>query len=49
MGMRGFLVQTGKYRPGDESHISPGPAVVCPHFPEAVDILLKEYAQSGGN
>jgi hypothetical protein len=23
--------------------------VVCPHFPEAVDILLKECAQSGGD
>lgn len=49
LGMRGFLVQTGKYRPGDESRISPGPTVVCPHFPEAVDILLKELAQSGGD
>ncbi|XP_021924717.1 haloacid dehalogenase-like hydrolase domain-containing protein 2 isoform X2 [Zootermopsis nevadensis] len=49
MGMRGFLVQTGKYRTGDESRISPGPAAVCPSFSEAVDILLKEYAQSEGD
>jgi ribonucleotide monophosphatase NagD (HAD superfamily) len=47
LGMRGFLVQTGKYRTGDESRISPGPAVVCSHFSEAVDILLKEYSVSG--
>jgi hypothetical protein len=49
MGMRGFLVQTGKYRTGDESRISPGPAVVCPSFSEAVDAILKEYGKSRGD
>jgi hypothetical protein len=40
--MRGFLVQTGKYRPGDETRITPAPAAVCSGFAEAVDLLLCE-------
>ncbi|KAJ4442845.1 haloacid dehalogenase-like hydrolase domain-containing protein 2 [Periplaneta americana] len=48
LGMRGFLVQTGKYRPGDESRISPAPAAVCPNFADAVDLILKEHANPGG-
>lgn len=42
LGMRGFLVQTGKYRPGDEDRITPAPAAVCASFAEAVDLLLSE-------
>ena len=36
-------MQTGKYRPGDEGHITPAPAAVCSGFAEAVDLLLGEY------
>ncbi|KAK5639879.1 hypothetical protein RI129_010690 [Pyrocoelia pectoralis] len=42
IGMRGFLVQTGKYRIGDEDKISPSPSAVFPSFVEAVDFILKE-------
>ena len=35
-------MQTGKYRPGDESRITPPPAAVCTGFAEAVDLLLSE-------
>ncbi|PSN47268.1 Haloacid dehalogenase-like hydrolase domain-containing protein 2 [Blattella germanica] len=42
LGMRGFLVQTGKYRSGDESRICPPPAAVCSGFAEAVDLLLSQ-------
>ncbi|KAK7791161.1 hypothetical protein R5R35_013328 [Gryllus longicercus] len=42
LGLRGFLVQTGKYRPGDETKIDPPPAKVCSSFVEAVNFILKE-------
>ncbi|KYM99819.1 PREDICTED: haloacid dehalogenase-like hydrolase domain-containing protein 2 [Cyphomyrmex costatus] len=41
-GIRGILVQTGKYRTGDESTITPGPAKVCASFVEAVDSILSK-------
>lgn len=41
-GMMGYLVQTGKYRTGDEQRISPPPTKVFPSFVEAInEILLK--------
>lgn len=39
-GMRGILVQTGKYRSGDENKIQGGPDFLAPSFVEAVDIIL---------
>ncbi|XP_044272827.1 haloacid dehalogenase-like hydrolase domain-containing protein 2 [Tribolium madens] len=41
-GIRGFLVQTGKYQPGDENKISTPPDAVVPSFVEAVERILKE-------
>ncbi|KYN17925.1 PREDICTED: haloacid dehalogenase-like hydrolase domain-containing protein 2 isoform X3 [Trachymyrmex cornetzi] len=41
-GIRGILVQTGKYRTGDENTIIPGPTRVCASFVEAVDSILSE-------
>lgn len=41
-GIRGFLVQTGKYRKGDENKISPTPTAVLPSFVEAVNKILEE-------
>ncbi|KAL1452848.1 hypothetical protein WDU94_007036 [Cyamophila willieti] len=35
-GIRGCLVRTGKYRPGDENKIEPAPAFVFENFAEAV-------------
>ncbi|KAK9891387.1 hypothetical protein WA026_014628 [Henosepilachna vigintioctopunctata] len=43
-GIRGFLVQTGKYRPGDEMKISPPPSKVFPSIVEAVDFILEEIS-----
>ncbi|XP_063987804.1 haloacid dehalogenase-like hydrolase domain-containing protein 2 [Diachasmimorpha longicaudata] len=45
-GIRGFLVQTGKYRPGDETSISPPPSKVVPSFVEAVNEVLKEFPEA---
>ncbi|KAJ8670741.1 hypothetical protein QAD02_002000 [Eretmocerus hayati] len=42
-GIKGFLVKTGKYRPGDENIIEPAPSRVCKSFVQAVDIILQEY------
>ncbi|KAJ8919734.1 hypothetical protein NQ315_006262 [Exocentrus adspersus] len=39
-GLRGFLVQTGKYKPGDENKIAPPPTAVVPSFVEAVEKVL---------
>lgn len=39
-GIRGILVQTGKYRVGDETTITPAPAKVCPSFVEAVEQII---------
>lgn len=39
-GIRGILVQTGKYRVGDENTIIPGPTKVCTSFVQAVESIL---------
>ncbi|KMQ95126.1 haloacid dehalogenase-like hydrolase domain-containing protein 2-like protein [Lasius niger] len=39
-GIRGILVQTGKYRTGDEKTITPGPTKVCNSFVQAVESIL---------
>lgn len=39
-GIRGILVQTGKYRAGDENTITPGPVEVCASFVQAVESIL---------
>lgn len=41
VGIRGFLVKTGKYRAGDEKTIEPVPNTVCDSFPAAVDMILQ--------
>jgi HAD superfamily hydrolase (TIGR01458 family) len=41
MGCRGILVQTGKYRPGDETRIIPAPDAVVADLTEAVAWLLE--------
>ncbi|KAI0237154.1 Haloacid dehalogenase-like hydrolase domain-containing protein 2 [Lamellibrachia satsuma] len=40
-GMLGILVQTGKYREGDETKFSPRPTAVCPDIAAAVDYILE--------
>lgn len=40
-GLQGYLVQTGKYRTGDENKISPPPSAVFPSFVEAVDSIIE--------
>uniref|UniRef100_A0A0C9SBW1 Haloacid dehalogenase-like hydrolase domain-containing protein 2 n=1 Tax=Amblyomma americanum TaxID=6943 RepID=A0A0C9SBW1_AMBAM len=40
VGMRGILVQTGKYMPGDENKIANRPWAVAASFVEAVDAIL---------
>jgi len=39
-GLRGVLVQTGKYRPGDEDRIDPPPDAVAAGLSQAVDWIL---------
>ncbi|XP_014258361.1 haloacid dehalogenase-like hydrolase domain-containing protein 2 [Cimex lectularius] len=41
LGIRGFLVKTGKYRPGDEHLIENPPYSVVENFAEAVEKVLK--------
>ncbi|XP_056631802.1 haloacid dehalogenase-like hydrolase domain-containing protein 2 [Diorhabda sublineata] len=41
-GLRGYLVQTGKYKVGDEGKISPPPSAVFPSFVEAVENILTQ-------
>ncbi|CAH1113301.1 unnamed protein product [Psylliodes chrysocephalus] len=41
-GLRGYLVQTGKYKPQDENKINPPPTAVFPSFVEAVDKILSQ-------
>ncbi|ELT98745.1 hypothetical protein CAPTEDRAFT_90925, partial [Capitella teleta] len=43
-GLRGILVQTGKYRSGDESKVDPGAYGVCKDFPAAVEKILEHNA-----
>ncbi|KUJ76816.1 hydrolase [Ruegeria marisrubri] len=42
---RGILVQTGKYRAGDESRFDPRPSAVVRDVAEAVDLILKDRAK----
>jgi len=39
-GLQGILVRTGKYRPGDECKVSPGPATVAETLEEACGWIL---------
>lgn len=43
VGIRGYLVKTGKYRLGDEETITPRPTNVFSSFVEAVDDIINEY------
>ncbi|CAN7980497.1 unnamed protein product [Ixodes pacificus] len=45
VGIRGILVETGKYLPEDEHKISPKPWAVAPSFVEAVNVILGEAEQ----
>lgn len=45
-GLMGYLVQTGKYSPGDENKIKPGPTAVFPSFVEAVNKILEQIKQT---
>lgn len=42
-GLKGILVQTGKYKTGDESKITPAPTFVVPSFVEAVKKVLEGF------
>lgn len=42
----GILVQTGKYRPGDEARCTPAPDAVYPSFPAFVSAFLQSPAGS---
>lgn len=42
IGIRGYLVKTGKYIAGDEALITPPPSKIVLSFVEAVDEILKE-------
>lgn len=42
IGIRGVLVQTGKYRDGDENTITPAPTKVCNSFVQAVECILNK-------
>lgn len=41
-GLCGILVQTGKYRPGDEAHIAPSPGVMTAGLADAVAWILAQ-------
>lgn len=41
-GLQGYLVQTGKYKEGDENKIIPKPTKVFPSFVEAVDYIVAQ-------
>ncbi|KAL4442466.1 hypothetical protein ABPG77_005050 [Micractinium sp. CCAP 211/92] len=45
-GLRGILVQTGKYRPGDETSAGVQPAATVPDFAAAVNWILQQNAAS---
>ncbi|KOC60926.1 Haloacid dehalogenase-like hydrolase domain-containing protein 2 [Habropoda laboriosa] len=42
IGIKGLLVQTGKYRNGDEDTITPRPTKVCSSFVQAVEYILNK-------
>lgn len=44
-GLKGYLVQTGKYKTGDENKITPAPTAVFPSFVEAVDKILDQIEE----
>lgn len=46
LGMRGVLVQTGKYRSGDEDKIAPSPSFVATDFPDAVEWMRHHNASA---
>jgi len=48
-GMKGILVQTGKYRSGDESKIDPVPDMVVNSFSDAIDAILNGLKDSNLN
>ncbi|XP_072399862.1 haloacid dehalogenase-like hydrolase domain-containing protein 2 [Diabrotica undecimpunctata] len=41
-GLSGYLVQTGKYKPGDETKINPYPTATVPSFVEAVEKIIRQ-------
>lgn len=43
-GLPGILVQTGKYRPRDETAAGVQPAATVPDFAAAVDWILQQNA-----
>lgn len=45
LGLKGILVKTGKYRPGDENTINPLPWKVVNSFPDAVNEILKNISK----
>ncbi len=47
-GLVGLLVQTGKYRPGDEARITPPPSAVLADLSEAVDWILARVRGDAG-
>jgi hypothetical protein len=40
VGLMGVLVQTGKYRPGQEARLAEQPTLVAKNLKVAVDLLL---------
>ncbi|XP_054270690.1 haloacid dehalogenase-like hydrolase domain-containing protein 2 [Macrosteles quadrilineatus] len=44
LGMRGYLVKTGKYRNGDENKIDPPPYHTVDNFAAAVDDILRQLS-----
>lgn len=45
IGIDGILVQTGKYRKGDELKINPEPKLVVPRFADAINRILDDQQQ----
>lgn len=48
VGMAAILVQTGKYRQGDEQKLAQAPLAVCENFAAAVDTLFEKDPPSAG-
>lgn len=40
--MKGILVRTGKYRPGDENKINQSPTLIAATFAEAIETILSD-------
>lgn len=47
-GLDGILVRTGKYRPGDEKKITPGPSYVADDLSAAADWILSRMTSAEG-